>query len=386
MRAIGDTVGAWKAPILRYERHLSALAMVVGFGVDNFTFGRVDHPGAHIVFCAYLAVAVVSIAIAHALQGREDRNAAQERARLVPGAASPEQQPRPRSRFRLWLAAATQFALGGLWSGFLVFYSRSAVLSTSWPFLLLLLGFLVGNEIFRKYHSRLVFASLLLFFALYSYAVFVVPVFTKTMGVATFLGSGALAGAAYYLFLRLLGELDRARYRQSRWKLVGGALAIAAAMNVFYFTGVLPPLPLALSDVGVYHAIRHNGAVYQAQYESQPWMVRLGLGRPIVHVAPGEKLALYSAVFAPIKMTTRITHRWQKWDGRAKAWRVAGVVSFSISGGRDRGYRGYSVKSAPAPGDWRVDIDAADGRRIGRLAFTIVGTSSPIATTTKILP
>src|SRR5580704_14111087 len=108
MRAIEDTVGAWKAPILRYERHLSALAMVVGFGVDNFTFGRVDHPGAHIVFCAYLAVAAVSIAIAHALQGREDRKTAQERARVVSGTASPEQQPRPRSRFRSWLPAAAQ--------------------------------------------------------------------------------------------------------------------------------------------------------------------------------------------------------------------------------------------------------------------------------------
>src|SRR5205823_2917880 len=99
------------------------------------------------------------------------------------------------------------------------------------------------------------------------------------------------------------------RYRQSRWELIGGAVVITAAMNAFYFAGILPPLPLALSDVGVYHAIRHTGVAYQAQEESQLWTAWFGLTRPVVHVAPGEKLALYSAVFAPIRMNTHITHR-----------------------------------------------------------------------------
>jgi len=249
----------------------------------------------------------------------------------------------------------------------------------------LLLGFLVGNEVFRKYHSRLVFTSLLFFFALYSYSVFVVPVFTKTIGRVTFLASGAVAVVAFLFFLSLLAGLDRARYRQVRWKLIGGALAITAAMNAFYFTGILPPLPLALSDVGVYHAIRHKGAIYEVQGESESWTQQLGLTRPMIHVARGQKLALYSAVFAPIKMTTRITHRWQWWDAYAKSWRTQTVVTFPISGGRDRGYRGYSIKTNPKPGDWRVDIDAEDGRLIGRLAFGVALVPSPAATTTRYL-
>jgi hypothetical protein len=384
----------WTAPFRRYERHISAAAMVLGFGVDNFAFGRIDHPGPHIVFVAYLAVAVISIAIAHALQARKDREVAATAARAALAAdlrvqdSSPAQQttaPEQRLRLRVWLPAATQFALGGLWSGFLVFYSRSAVLAASWPFLLLLLGFLIGNEAFRHYHSRLVFASLLLFFALYSYAVFVVPVFTKTIGLVTFLVSGAFAVVAFALFLRVLSDLGPERYRQSRWKLIGGALIITAAMNAFYFTGVLPPLPLALADVGVYQGIRHTGSVYVVQQENEPWMARLGVTHPLIHVAPGQKLALYSAVFAPIKMTTRITHLWQWWDSRAKRWTTQSVVSFTISGGRARGYRGYSLKSNPRAGDWRVDIDAEDGRLIGRLAFKIAIVASPVETTTKTL-
>ncbi|MGH6878355.1 MAG: DUF2914 domain-containing protein [Rhizomicrobium sp.] len=391
---IENAARAWAAPFRRYERHVSAAAMVLGFAVDNYTFGRVDHPGPHIVFMGYLALAALSIAVAHALQARRDRAmatpVAESDLRVRAGTDGIETgnaaaEPGQVSRFRLLLPAVTQFALGGLWSGFLVFYWRSAAIAASWPFLLLLLGFLVGNEVFRRYHARLVFAALLFFFALYSYAVFVVPVLTKTIGLTMFLASGVLAIAVFLLFLRLLSALGRVRYRQSRWKLIGGALAITAAMNAFYFTGVLPPLPLALADVGVYQAIRHTGAVYVAQQENESWAARLGLARPIVHVAPGQKLVVFSAVFAPIKMTTRISHRWQRWDAPAKNWRTQALVSFAISGGRAHGYRGYSLKANPRPGDWRVDIDADDGRLIGRLAFTVAAAAAPVETTAKTL-
>jgi hypothetical protein len=396
IRHLESSARSWTAPLRRYERHISAAAMVLGFAVDNFTFGRVDHPGPHIIFIAYLALAAGSIAVAHALQSRRDGDAARpadtpdlgvpdgtDERESEPGEAT-AQSERP-SQLRLWLPAITQFALGGLWSGFLVFYWRSAAIAASWPFLLLLLAFLIGNEAFRKYHARLVFAGLLFFFALYSYAVFVVPVLTRTIGIVMFLASGALAVAVFLLFLGLLSALGRARYRQSRWKLIGGALAIIAAMNAFYFTGILPPLPLALADVGVYQAIRHTGAVYVAQQENEPWAARLGFSRPVVHVAPGQKLVLYSAVFAPIKLTTRITHRWQWWDSRARAWRTQSVVSFPISGGRAHGYRGYSIKSNPRPGDWRVDIDAEDGRLIGRIAFRVAAAAAPVETRAKTL-
>ena len=156
-------------------------------------------------------------------------------------------------------------------------------------------------------------------------------------------------------------------------------------MNTFYFTRVLPPLPLALSDVGIYHAIRHTGSIYLVQEEPQPWTVRFGFARPVVHVAPGEKLALYSAVFAPIRMTTQIAHRWQWWDSRSKHWQTLSKVAFSISGGREHGYRGYSLKSGLRAGDWRVNIDSADGRLIGRFAFNVVLIASPVQTVPKTL-
>jgi hypothetical protein len=370
--------------------------MVLGFAVDNFTFGRIDHPGPHIIFVAYLAIAAISIALAHALQAAADREAARRAAppdlrtisiagkKAVEADDTNAEFERP-SRLRAWLPAITQFALGGLWSGFLVFYWRSAAVAASWPFLLLLGAFLIGNEAFRRYHARLVFTALLFFFALYSYAVFVVPVFTKSIGVIMFAASGVLAVTLFFVFLGLLKLMGRARYRQSRWKLIGGALAITAAMNSFYFTGVLPPLPLALADAGIYQSIRHAGSVYLARGEDEPWTARVGLTQATMHVAPGQKLVFYTAVFAPIKMTTRIAHRWQQWDTASKHWQTQSVVSFAISGGREHGYRGYSVKSNLQPGNWRVSVVAEDGRLIGRVAFTVATVAKPVETVARTL-
>lgn len=415
----------------RYQAHFSAAAMMAGFGIDNLTFGRIDRPAANIIFAAYLTLAAGTIAIGHFLETRSDRAKsslvrAQTRAlrkqrpfapifRPVQVAASPAatiddapgeaaanvavtndagtpvvvEVPKPAepvpSRFRMLLPAATQFALGGLWSGFLVFYSRSAVMAASWPFLLLLAGFLIGNETFRKYHSRLVFSSLLLLFAIYSYTIFVVPVFTHSIGKLTFIASGVIAAAVFLIFLRLLQAIGAPRFRQSRPQLLLGAACIFAAMNAFYFFDILPPLPLALANVGVYHAVKHQGAVYNATGEPLSWENSMGLEPAVEHIAPGQPLYLYSAVFAPIKLTTRIAHRWQWYDPIRLRWVTQSLVSFPINGGRDGGYRAYSIKSNPKPGDWRVDIRTEDNRLIGRLRFAVAQATGPVATDTKTL-
>ncbi len=422
IRHLQDAVAPGLAIYKRYQAHFSALAMIAGFGIDNLTFGRIDRPAANIIFAAYLVLAGGAIAVGHFLETRADRASAKlakiQAASLghqifipalkyanaapaptlktasevatvdgeTPIVAEPPAPAEPKpSRIRMLLPAATQFALGGLWSGFLVFYGRSAVMAASWPFLLLLAGFLIGNETFRKYHSRLVFSSLLLLFAIYSYSIFVVPVFTRSIGRLTFIASGVIAAALYLLFLRLLKAIGPVRFRQSRPQLLLGAVCIFAAMNAFYFFDILPPLPLALANVGVYHSVKHQGAVYNAIGEPLTWTNSVGLEPAVEHVAPGQPLYLYSAVFAPIKLTTRIAHRWQWYDPKRSRWVTLSVVAFPINGGRDGGYRAYSIKTNPKPGDWRVDIRTEDNRLIGRLKFQVAETSGPVATVAKTL-
>jgi len=351
--AAGEAMIAWFYALKPYERHLSAAAMAGGFAFDDVSYGRVDHPVTQTLLLVYLLVAAGSIVLLHYLQAHVEWE----------GFAA---------KLRGFLPAATQFVFGSLWSAFLVFYARSGVFASSWPFLLILAGIFIGNEIFRAYHSRLVFTSVLFFFALLSYAIFMVPVFTRTIGTLTFLLSGVAAAFVFLGFVWLLNRLSAARLGEVRWQMLFGAASVFAAVNALYFLNVLPPLPLAMQQAGVFHSIKRMGPVYYAMTERQPWtVVYLGFP-PLMHVEGGEPLFVFSAVFAPIKLSTTVVHRWQRYDDAKGQWRTVQSLSYSITGGRGNGYRGYTKKTNPKPGFWRVDVDTIDGRLIGRTEFTVM--------------
>jgi hypothetical protein len=353
------------AALKKYERPLSAVSMVAGFAFDNRFFGRIDHPATQFVLFGYIWLAIGSLALMHFIEARTGHESTLRKLRPL-------------------VIAATQFALGALWSAFLVFYGRSAVITASWPFLIVLGGIFVGNELFKKYHSRLVFTCTLLFFALFSYTIFVVPIFTGTMGQRMFLWSGAIATVAFVLIIAALTVIGPARIRES-WKgIAGGAAAVLVVLNAFYFTNILPPLPLALANAGVFHSVTRDGAIYRAVGESRNW-ISVPWAEPVVHINPGESLYLYSAVFAPIQLRTKILHIWQRYDDAARMWRTQAIVSYPITGGRDGGYRGFSIKSMPAKGHWRVNIATADGLLVGRIAFEVTPVSRAVSNVVQVL-
>jgi DUF2914 family protein len=349
----------------RYERHLSAMSMISGFGFDNYYFGRIDHPATQLVLFAYVSVAVASILFLHFIESRTEPDDRLKKIRWLP-------------------VAATQFAFGGLWSAFLIFYGRSAVIAASWPFLIVLAAILVGSELFRKYRLRLAFTCTLLCFALFSYMIFAVPVFTGRMGPGVFLLSGILAIVAFSIFLHMLWRIGPARIKASWRGIAFGAFGVIAGINGFYFANILPPLPLALANAGVFHSVTKDGDIYRAVAEPRSWIGAVN-PYPVMHVAAGESLSLYSAVFAPIELHTKIVHIWQRYDQAAKMWRVRSIVSYPITGGRDGGYRGYSIKSTPANGEWRVDIATPDGLLIGRVEFSVVSASGAVPSVVRIL-
>ena len=214
--------------------------------------------------------------------------AARSRSRIGWSRGRAENQPSERTR--TILTAATQFALGCLLSGFCVFYLRSASLWTSWPYLLVLAGIFIGNEFFKVYTTRFTLSLLLYFFALFSYAILVVPVLIAMIGDDA-VPRERNRRARDLLVLRRPAWLGsgRERFRQVRVHDPGRhAWRSMRVVNVFYFLKVLPPLPLALADAGVYHSVKKVGTVYQAVDEPQPWTTISGVP-PVLHLAPGRE-------------------------------------------------------------------------------------------------
>ena len=350
-----------------HERHLSAISLAGGFAFDSYAFGRIDRPMTQAVFIIYLIVAGVAIAVLHALESR------------------PEQE-KPSDRTRTILVFVAQFALGCLLSGFCVFYIRSASIGASWPFLLCMAGIFIGNEYLRRYHARLVFSALLFFISLYSYAILLVPVVAARIGTVPFLISGAIAVILFFFYLQSLAVLGHDRYRTARMQIAVGMVAITALINAFYFAKVLPPLPLVLSDAGVYHSIQREGRDFRVTAEDEPprWRALFGTF-PVEHIQQNDKLYLYSAIFAPYRLTTGILHRWEWRDPATGNWLEQQTIRFTIRGGREDGYRAYSSKTAPRPGQWRVNIATSDGRAIGRVRFSVETQVVPPAVTTRVL-
>lgn len=355
---------AWTS---RYERHLSAGAMLVGAVLDQLFFGRVDLWQTQAVFAGYAAICFISIPLLHYLE-----------ARALQGHARP--------RWRSLLPIVTQFALGGFWSGFLVFYGRSAVISASWPFLLLVVVVFIGNELLSRYHDRLVFTTTLFFFALYSYAIFAVPIYTGTIGTGTFILSGVIAVIVFALFTALLRILGRERFLHDVWRMRIGASIVLILINVFYFTNILPPLPLAAKAAGVYHAVWREPGAYLAKTEPQSWRVRYLGTTPTLHVVSGDSLYAYSSIFAPTTLETTVVHRWQWYNPTTQEWVTRAAISYPILGGRDGGYRGYSAVLANTAGDWRVNIETINGLLIERLVFAVEIAALPPEQKTITLP
>jgi len=350
-----------------HERHISALSLAGGFAFDSWAFGRIDRPETQAVFIVYLLVAGIFIALLHGLESRPEGRKPSEKTRAI-------------------LIFITQFALGALLSGFCVFYIRSASITSSWPFILAMAAIFIGNEYMRRYHSRLVFAALLLFIALYSYAIMLVPLVLGRIGAIPFLISGAIAVLVFFVYMRAIARLGHERYRSARTQVSIGMAVITVLLNGAYFLRILPPLPLVLTDAGVYHKVARDGqGNFVAAVEEEPpeWQALFG-GHPILHIQPGARLYIYNAVFAPKGLKTSIVHEWQRMDPQ-RGWVTQQRRAMAIQGGREDGFRAYTYKTAPAPGEWLVRINTVDGRAIGRVRFAVEEQAVPPATYPKVL-
>ncbi len=338
-----------------YERYISPLSLVAGFLADNYILmRRVDLWQTNILFFSYLAIAAVGIFLINLLEAG-------------------------RIRWRWMVAVAplipvvVQFSFGGLFSGYLSLYSRSAGFAASWVFVLAVAALLIGNERFTRLYVRFSFQMSLYFFVLFSFFIFFLPVVFSTIGPAMFIVSGFASLAVLALFMHFMWLFIPEVVKRERTRVARSVAVIFVVFNVLYFLNFIPPLPLALKEAGVYHAVTKVGTEYRLSAERQSWFAELFSYNTVFHTTAGQNAYVYSAVFAPSGLSTTIYHEWQQYDATGNAWMTVTTQSFPINGGRDGGYRGYSVKNNLMPGKWRVNVKTQYGQLIGRVTFTVDG-------------
>jgi len=342
----------------KHERPLASAVFALGFIGDLLTFTLIDLSLANLVFVAYLAVTAVATFLSHTVASRFDTNDALWRRTL-----------------NVIAPLVAQYAIGSLLSGILIFYTKSAVLSVSWPFIIMLALVFIGNEYFRGYRDHLAFQTVLFFFTLYAYAIFALPLAIGRIGPVTFLESTGLTIAAFALFLGLLAWVGWTRFAKTFWRIVAGSTAVLVILVGSYFTSLIPPIPLTMRDSGIYHSIQRSADGYTLSAEaSRPWWE---FYKPMqVHHVSGTPLVAFSSIFAPGAFSAGVVHEWERYDPASKKWVRASMIAFPLSGGRQGGYRGYSEITNVQPGAWRVSIQTSSGQTIGRIRFDVVDVSS----------
>jgi hypothetical protein len=283
-------------------------------------------------------------------------------------------------RARPYYPMATQFLLGGLFSAYAVYYSRSASLTGTAIFFVLLVGLLVGNEFMRDRLSNLRLLVSLYALVCFAFFTFFLPVMTGLMNTAIFLAGAGLSAGVTFRVVQLIYQNNPDRSRREAIGVSVPAFALIGLLVGFYFLNWIPPVPLSLKFGGIYHEVRRTGDRFELSYEKRWYQI---WKRSDDAFPADEPIYCFTAVFAPVDLNTTVFHHWYIRPEGGGRFAHADRIPVKIAGGRAGGYRAYTFKQRLDPGEWRVDVETGDGRVIGRVSVRVErehASGSPLVT------
>lgn len=328
----------------KYDRKISIASLMTGFVVDSLTLQRIDALRENLWIG--VNILIVCLCIIFLNQGKVNKK-------------------------RFWLPNILQFSFGALLGSFFIFYFRSSTLTATWPFLAILLAAMVANELFQKRYAKLAFQLSFLYLSILSFSIFLMPLVVKSIRPGVFVLSGAVSLLAIWMYMYLLRYFVSERFLESKTHIWSFITTIFIVVNALYFMNLIPPIPLALKDSGIYHSVERTLHGNYSVLEEERGVEKYFEYRQKIHWREGEPLYAYTAVFSPGSLNTDIVHVWQ-FRNEAGKWVTATRIPLYLSGGRSGGFRTFSHKYNFTPGPWRVSVETPRGQIIGRLNFEII--------------
>ena len=359
------------SPLARIQTVLAKPFMPVVFffsGVtyDSLTLTRIDRLQDNLLLLTYLLLLGFLII----LTGRLGIEPIPDQTQLK--TLSPV--PRWILQSRPYYPMAIQFLLGGLFSAYAIFYSRSATLTSTAVFFGVLVLLLVANEFLRDRLSNLRLLVSLYALVCFGFFTFFLPVMTGYMNVLVFLAGAGLSAAVTFRVVQLIYHNNPDRSGREALGVTIPAFALIALLVGFYFLNWIPPVPLSMRFGGIYHEVKKSDDRFELSFERQWYQV---WKRSDTTFPAHEPIYCFTAVFAPVALKTTVYHHWYFRMHSNKPFTHADRIPLKISGGREAGYRAYTFKQQLDAGDWRVDVEAEDGRIIGRVSVTVEERAEP---------
>ncbi len=333
----------------RHERKIIPGMLVLGFVVDVVTFRSIN------IELAFILLGVHLLVVAGAVGFITIYDAKDIKFRLF-------------GYFRLIAPLLMQFSFGALLSAAFIFYSFGGALSVSWPLILLIFFLMVSNEIFKRSYLYFGVQSSVLFFVMFVFFSLVLPYVFHSLSVLWFVLAGIVSVVIIGVYIYVLSSFSPS-LRNRRDKYMWFIAIIFFVMHGLYFLNIIPPVPLSLRDVGVYHDVTRDGNDYKVLEEKETLLDKFLPGKTI-HVVSSESLYIFTSIFAPAELNTNIVHDWQWYDDKGK-WISMSSPGYRISGGRSDGYRGFTVKGNLQNGRWRVFVKTERGQVLGKVGFRV---------------
>jgi hypothetical protein len=339
---------------------MSGLFFASGVTYDSLTLTRIDRLQDNLILLLYL----VALGFLIVLTGRHGV-AAVETSGIEPQGSS---FTRFLIKARPYYPMAMQFLLGGLFSAYAVFYSRSATLTRTGVFLGVLVLLLMANEFLRDRLSNLRLLVALYALASFSFFTFFLPVMVGTIGTWVFLLGAALSTGVTLRVVQLIYQRKPGRSQKESILVGGPAIALIGILIGFYFLNWIPPVPLSMKFGGMYREVQKQDDRFALSFDREWYQVWKRSQSPF---PADEPIYCFTAVFAPVALNTTVYHHWYFRASSGKPFIHADKIPIKITGGREGGYRAYSFKQRLDPGDWRVDVETEDGRVVGQVSVEV---------------
>ena len=290
------------------------------------------------------------------------------------------------------------FLLGSLLNLYSIFYFKSASILASLIFFSAIIGLLLANEFLRVKRFQHLIIFILYYVCLVSFWMAYVPIALGFIGVVPFLLGLAAAGFTIWLFdLSLkkrtfhlvnlspsssstIASLNPAQNSASpprterpalnirRFNFRAGGSVILFFL-VSYFFQIIPPVPLSINFMGIYHDIKKESGKYQLTHYQPKWRFWEN-GDQNFLAREGDKIVSYVEIFAPHNFKDEVRFTW--YLKTKNGWVKQDSIPVTIVGGRDQGFRGYTIKQNYQSGDYRIVVETTDAREIGRIGVSVI--------------
>jgi hypothetical protein len=337
------------------ERKVAVWAFVGGFLFDIVTLDRIDSwftIGQQVVYILVIGIALMQMFFE---EGRPERD--------TTGMGTVKRA------YYEYRNAIVHFVLGSLLSLYTLFFFKSSSLFVSFGFMAILVTLLIVNESERFKKLGLSFKFALISICVLSFSASVVPVFIGSIGMLVFLASMLIGCIPVAVINRRINIHAPDRARQARRQILVPFGAVLALFLTLYLFRLIPPVPLSIQYIGVYHGVERQGDTFVLSHERPFWRF-WDNGDQQFLAQPGDKVHVFFRIFSPARFADQVLMRWYWRDGGGK-WRLQDSIPINIVGGRAQGFRGYGMKSNYQPGAWKLQVETTDEREIGRVYFDL---------------